>query len=126
MTAPLEKRTIALAEGRQLEDLAQMLEKELPRARQARPEDAVPRWLTGELLMLIGGEPEEILPHLQFALGRGLATPHLLGSLRFPPLGQLIGQPVQRRRCELPFRLSTEHFAYPAHVLAGTDSHAGA
>ncbi len=28
MTAPLEKRLIALAEGRQLEDLAQMLEKE--------------------------------------------------------------------------------------------------
>jgi cyclophilin family peptidyl-prolyl cis-trans isomerase len=65
----------------QLNGQAQLLEKELPRARRARPEDAVPRWLTGELLTIIGGEPDEILPHLQYALGHGLTKPRLLGSL---------------------------------------------
>ena len=33
----------------------------------------------------------------------------------------LVGRAVARRRSELPFRLSTEHLADPAHVLAGPD-----
>jgi hypothetical protein len=66
---------------------AGLLEKALPRARQARPDDPAPRWLTGELLMLIGGEPEEVLPHLQYALSKGLKNPRLFGSLARIQLG---------------------------------------
>src|SRR5262249_34518906 len=62
-------------------DLA-AFEKELKQARQARPEDAVPAWLTGELLLLIGGHPtEEILPRLSFAVEHGLVRPRLFASL---------------------------------------------
>lgn len=57
------------------------LQSELRLARRARPDDAVPRWLTGELLMLVGGEPEDILPHLVFALKHGLKNARLLGSV---------------------------------------------
>jgi cyclophilin family peptidyl-prolyl cis-trans isomerase len=57
------------------------LEKEVGQATKARPGDPVPRWLTGELLIIIGGEPEEINPHLQFAVRQGLKHPRLLGSL---------------------------------------------
>jgi cyclophilin family peptidyl-prolyl cis-trans isomerase len=53
------------------------LEKELPRARKARPDDPLLRWLTGETLLLVGGEPEEILPHLEYALQQGLNRPRL-------------------------------------------------
>jgi cyclophilin family peptidyl-prolyl cis-trans isomerase len=57
------------------------LQKELRLARRARPEDAVPRWLTGELLILVGGEPEEILPHLEFAQKHGLKNARLMSSV---------------------------------------------
>jgi cyclophilin family peptidyl-prolyl cis-trans isomerase len=57
------------------------LEKELARAREARPQDAVPQWLTGELLMLAGGEPEKILAYLERAAAGGLNRPRLLASL---------------------------------------------
>jgi cyclophilin family peptidyl-prolyl cis-trans isomerase len=56
-------------------------EKELARARQARPNDGIPVWLTGELLKLIGGDPDAILPHLRRALDLGLARPRVLASL---------------------------------------------
>jgi cyclophilin family peptidyl-prolyl cis-trans isomerase len=57
------------------------LEKALARARQARPGDAIAHWLTGELLILVGGEPEEIMPYLQFAVSHGLNRPRLLASV---------------------------------------------
>ncbi len=57
------------------------LQGELRLARRARPDDAVPRWLTGELLMVVGGEPEEIRPHLEFAQKHGLKNARLLRSL---------------------------------------------
>jgi len=56
-------------------------EKDLGRARKARPTDAVPAWLTGEVLVLIGGEPEAILPHLRRAIDGGLARPRALATL---------------------------------------------
>jgi cyclophilin family peptidyl-prolyl cis-trans isomerase len=56
-------------------------EKELAQARRARPSAAVPAWLSGELLILVGGEPEEILPHLRRALARGLKRPRIYASL---------------------------------------------
>jgi cyclophilin family peptidyl-prolyl cis-trans isomerase len=60
---------------------AKLLERELAQAKRSRPQDAVPRWLTGELLMLVGGEPEEILPHFEFAVKQGLRRPRLLASI---------------------------------------------
>jgi cyclophilin family peptidyl-prolyl cis-trans isomerase len=56
-------------------------QKELAQARKARPKDAVPEWLTGELLVQVGGEPDEILPHLQLALQRGLSRPRFFATL---------------------------------------------
>jgi cyclophilin family peptidyl-prolyl cis-trans isomerase len=56
-------------------------EKELAEARKARPDAPVPAWLSGELLILVGGEPEEILPHLRKALARGLTRPRVFASL---------------------------------------------
>jgi cyclophilin family peptidyl-prolyl cis-trans isomerase len=70
----------------ELDEHAASLQKELAQARRARPDDAVPRWLTGELLMLVGGEPEEILPHLEFAVQRGLKRLRLLGSMALTQL----------------------------------------
>jgi cyclophilin family peptidyl-prolyl cis-trans isomerase len=58
-------------------------EKDLKRAREARPEDPVLQWLTGELLMVVGGEPEAILPYLRQARKAGLEQPRLLASLAF-------------------------------------------
>lgn len=60
---------------------AAALEKDLGKAREARPRDAVPRWLTGELLMLVGGDPEVIIPHLKYAADSGLSRPRVAGSL---------------------------------------------
>lgn len=56
-------------------------EKEVGRARKDRPHAAIPAWLTGELLLLIHGEPEEILPHLERARAAGLEHPRLDTSL---------------------------------------------
>jgi cyclophilin family peptidyl-prolyl cis-trans isomerase len=59
----------------------EVFENDVKQAKRARPNDAVPRWLTGELLMLAGGEPEEIAPHLEFAVKQGLRRPRLLASV---------------------------------------------
>jgi cyclophilin family peptidyl-prolyl cis-trans isomerase len=56
-------------------------EKEVARAVKARPDDAVPEWLTGELLLLVRGEPDKILPHLRRAIESGLARPRAFASL---------------------------------------------
>ena len=58
-------------------------EKDLQRARETRPEDPVLQWLTGELLMLVGGEPEAILPYFRQARKAGLEQPRILASLAF-------------------------------------------
>lgn len=71
----------ARAAQKEFDRQAAELETALKKARQARPTDAVPRWLTGELLILVGGEPEEILPHLEFAAAHGLSRPHLAASM---------------------------------------------
>lgn len=76
--ATLEERERLL--GR-LDSTLAGLEKEMKRARAARPNDAVVQWLTGELLIFIGAEPELILPHLQNAQKSGLYRPRLLASL---------------------------------------------
>ena len=65
----------------QINTKAALLETAVKAAKLARPEDPTPRWLTGELLLLIGGEPEEIAPHLQFAAAKGLPQPRLAGSI---------------------------------------------
>lgn len=57
------------------------LEKEMKRARSARPDDPVVQWLTAELLIFIGAEPELIFPHLHNARKGGLDRPRLLASL---------------------------------------------
>ncbi len=67
--------------AKQLTRQSAALEKEVAKAKQARPQDPLPRWLTGELLIIIGGEPEEIAPHLEFAAAHGLNRPRLAGSL---------------------------------------------
>jgi peptidyl-prolyl cis-trans isomerase B (cyclophilin B) len=57
------------------------LEKELARARRARPKDPVPQWLTGELLIFVRGEPGLILPYFKRAAEGGLDTPRLWASV---------------------------------------------
>jgi cyclophilin family peptidyl-prolyl cis-trans isomerase len=59
---------------------ADSLQKTVAQARLARPKDAVPRWLAGELLMLVGGEPEEYSPHLKYAINEGLDRSRLQAS----------------------------------------------
>jgi cyclophilin family peptidyl-prolyl cis-trans isomerase len=56
-------------------------EKDLAAARKARPQDPTVQWLTAELLVSVGGEPEEILPYLQKASKSGLKRPRLSASL---------------------------------------------
>lgn len=56
-------------------------EKDLTAARRAKPNDPVVQWLTGELLILVGGEPEDILPYLNRAVAANLERPHLFVSL---------------------------------------------
>jgi peptidyl-prolyl cis-trans isomerase B (cyclophilin B) len=60
---------------------ADALKTEVGQALRARPGTAVPRWLAGELLVLVGGEPEEVMPHLKYAGEYGLQRPRLAGSL---------------------------------------------
>src|SRR5579884_440323 len=57
------------------------LEKDLTAARLARPRDPMVQWLTGELLLIVGGEPEEIEPYLNRAAAAGLKRPQLYVSL---------------------------------------------
>ena len=56
-------------------------ERDLAAARQARPKDAAVQWLTGELLITVGGEPEQILPYLRNAALSGMKQPQLFASL---------------------------------------------
>jgi cyclophilin family peptidyl-prolyl cis-trans isomerase len=56
-------------------------ETDLAAARRARPNDPVVQWLTGELLIDVGGEPEAILPYLNRALSARLERPKLFASL---------------------------------------------
>jgi len=56
-------------------------QKDLTAARRARPNDPVVQWLTGELFMIVGGEPEDILPYLNRAVAAHLDRPHLFVSL---------------------------------------------
>jgi len=56
-------------------------ERDLTAARRAAPNDPVVQWLTGELLILVGGEPEDILPYLNRAASTSLERPHLFVSL---------------------------------------------
>jgi cyclophilin family peptidyl-prolyl cis-trans isomerase len=56
-------------------------QKDLAQARSDRPKDPVPEWLTGELLILVGGEPEAILPYLRRAVEGKLVRPRLFASL---------------------------------------------
>jgi peptidyl-prolyl cis-trans isomerase B (cyclophilin B) len=55
-----------------LDDRLAAFQGELGKARGARPDDPIIEWLTGELLMLVGGEPEEILPHFEKATRAGI------------------------------------------------------
>jgi cyclophilin family peptidyl-prolyl cis-trans isomerase len=57
------------------------LDKQVGQAKKARPQDAVPHWLAGEILLMVGGEPEEIYPNLKFAADHGLKRARLAGSL---------------------------------------------
>lgn len=57
------------------------IQGDLKLARAARPDDPIVQWLTGELLMLVGGEPEEILPYFERAIRGGLQRPDALVSL---------------------------------------------
>ncbi len=73
------------SEGRSLaerlnRDLSR-LEGDLKMARESRPDDPLVQWLTGELLMQVGGEPAEMLPYFQRAVDGGLERPRLLASL---------------------------------------------
>lgn len=56
-------------------------QKDLTVARKARPNDPVVQWLTGELFMIVGGEPEDILPYFNRAIAAHLDRPHLFVSL---------------------------------------------
>jgi cyclophilin family peptidyl-prolyl cis-trans isomerase len=57
------------------------MEGDLARARRQRPGDPIPQWLTGELLIFVGGEPDKILPFLRRAVDAGLQRPRLWASL---------------------------------------------
>jgi cyclophilin family peptidyl-prolyl cis-trans isomerase len=78
MERALQRREQLLSE---LNQALAGFEQQLGRARKARPEAAVPAWLSAETLILIGGEPEEVEPHLQRALAAGLKTPRVYASL---------------------------------------------
>jgi cyclophilin family peptidyl-prolyl cis-trans isomerase len=56
-------------------------QKDLTVARKTRPNDPVVQWLTGELFMIVGGEPEDILPYFNRAVAAHLDRPHLFVSL---------------------------------------------
>ena len=56
-------------------------QKDLTVARKARPADPIVQWLTGELFIIVGGEPEDILPYFNRAVAAHLDRPHLFVSL---------------------------------------------
>ena len=53
----------------------------LARARDRRPDDPVVQWLTGDLLMSVGGAPETVLPYFERAASAGIARPDALAGL---------------------------------------------
>ena len=55
-------------------------EKDLAGARKVRPNDPAVQWLTAELLLIVGGEPENILPYLKRAVDSGLKRSRPLAS----------------------------------------------
>jgi cyclophilin family peptidyl-prolyl cis-trans isomerase len=57
------------------------LQRDLTVARKTRSNDPVVQWLTGELLIIVGGEPDDILPYLNRAVAAHLERPHLFVSL---------------------------------------------
>lgn len=85
--SPVEKAKLKEAELEMqrmtsaLEKQYDSLDKELGKARKARPNDVIPSWLTGELLIEIGSEPETILLHLEKALKGGLVRSRLYASM---------------------------------------------
>jgi len=72
-------------EGKRLVSLVDLLlralQADLAAARQAKPQDPTVQWLTGELLLTAGGEPEEIRPYFERAVAAGLKQPQLFASL---------------------------------------------
>ena len=79
--AAAQKVTAAKAQLSTLNGRLLSLQGDLARARAARPDDPIVEWLTGELLMLVGGEPEEILPHFERAARGGVRRPETLISM---------------------------------------------
>jgi cyclophilin family peptidyl-prolyl cis-trans isomerase len=122
--SPQELRT-ALGERKrltsQLDRGLPAFEKDLARARKARPDGAVPAWLTGETLILIGGEPQEILPHLERALKGGLRRPHLLASLaRTQTQGNQFAEALQSATRALDLD-GKDRYAWNAYVRASVN-----
>ena len=56
-------------------------QSDLRRARAARPDDPTVQWLTGELLLQVGGAPEEVLPFFERAVNGGLQRVEVLTGL---------------------------------------------
>lgn len=82
--AALEKRWRSLLEETNVKRLNKeltALQADMRAARRARPDDPVVRWLTGELLLLVGGEPGMLLPYFRRAAEAGLDRPRLYASL---------------------------------------------
>lgn len=74
-------RTDGLALAERLNGQLSRLEADLKLARDTRPDDPLVQWLTGELLMLVGGEPTKMLPYFQRAVEKGLQRARLFASL---------------------------------------------
>ena len=72
------------------------LEADLHRAKTARPDDPVVSWLTGELLMSVGGQPKDVLPYLRKAVAGGLKQPRLFASLALAQLESNLFQAAWR------------------------------
>jgi cyclophilin family peptidyl-prolyl cis-trans isomerase len=65
----------------QLEKDEIALDKDLSRARKARPSDPIPQWLTGELLIFIRAEPEMSFPYFERAKAGKLDNPRMWSGL---------------------------------------------
>jgi peptidyl-prolyl cis-trans isomerase B (cyclophilin B) len=76
-----EKLEVVRGELAVLNEKLLALQGDLGRARAARPADPTIQWLSGELLMLVGGEPEEILPYFERAVKGGLRRPDALAGV---------------------------------------------
>jgi len=55
-----------------------LYQHELAKAREGRPQDATVQWLTSQLLLSVGTDPEQVLPYAQRAVEFGLRTPEAL------------------------------------------------